>query len=510
MSDSPPPNQSFAASSSTPSPTKGGDGAPPAKPLQTPRQPSHPRERAYQLVAIFAFGDWLLSTLAVFTGLLFRAWQKDEVGQFLSALSNPLGTQLFALLLAGALVVWLQTRLGNYDVANLYRLRRWSKSMLKCIAIWVLAMPAFEELVRVHVYAPRLGLLYTTILIPFFLGCWRLLLYPFIMQPSVKHAASRRIIVVGWSEQATHLRRVMRMDLAELGEIIGCVPAPGGHFTTKPPSELAVLGDYSRLPAIVHETGAHAIVLADMSAPVAEVHHLINFCQRELLRFQMIPSYFPALRLGLKVESRSGVPLLGVTELPLDRTLNRVTKRFVDIIGGIVGLLGSLPITALFAFLVYIESPGPVIYRQKRASRSGRLFTIYKIRSMRLTAEAESGAVWCKQNDNRRLKVGAFMRKYNIDELPQFINVLRGDLSLVGPRPERPELIAKFKHEIPNYNARHEARAGLTGWAQIHGLRGDTDLRERINHDLWYLERWSLGLDFYIIVCTFFKNKNAH
>jgi lipopolysaccharide/colanic/teichoic acid biosynthesis glycosyltransferase len=129
---------------------------------------------------------------------------------------------------------------------------------------------------------------------------------------------------------------------------------------------------------------------------------------------------------------------------------------------------------------------------------------------MRINAESASGAVWCTKDDPRRLKIGTFMRKYNVDELPQFWNVLKGDMSLVGPRPERPELIERFKDEIPNYNARHEVRSGLTGWAQIHGLRGDTDLSKRIEADLYYLENWSVMMDLYCILATFFKVKNAH
>jgi exopolysaccharide biosynthesis polyprenyl glycosylphosphotransferase len=224
----------------------------------------------------------------------------------------------------------------------------------------------------------------------------------------------------------------------------------------------------------------------------------------------MVPEYFPALNSGLQVQTVSGVPLLGVSELPLDRTRNRVIKRAVDIFGAIVGLALSAPIIFVFGVMVYIESPGPVFYWQRRTSRAGRTFSICKVRSMRINAESGTGAVWCKKEDDRRLKIGAFMRKYNIDELPQFWNVFTGDMSLVGPRPERPELIEKFKDEIPNYNARHEVRAGLTGWAQIHGLRGDTDLSKRIEADLYYLENWSLMLDLYCIAATVFNHKNGH
>jgi exopolysaccharide biosynthesis polyprenyl glycosylphosphotransferase len=316
--------------------------------------------------------------------------------------------------------------------------------------------------------------------------------------------------MVGWNDRATHLRKAMRGDLAQLQEIIGCVPMPDGHFTANPPTEVAVLGDYAALPKLVAECHANAVILSEVSCSFAEIQHLITFCQREMLNFQLVPEYFPALNSGLQVETASGVPLLGVRQLPLDRTINRVFKRVMDIAGSLFGLGIAAFIIPPFALLVYLESPGPVFYRQRRTSRSGRTFYIYKIRSMRVDAEAASGAVWCQKEDSRRLKIGTFMRKTNIDELPQFWNVLVGDMSLVGPRPERPELIEKFKDTIPNYNARHEVRTAITGWAQIHGLRGDTDLRKRIEADLYYLENWSPLLDLYCIVATLFKVKNAH
>jgi lipopolysaccharide/colanic/teichoic acid biosynthesis glycosyltransferase len=159
--------------------------------------------------------------------------------------------------------------------------------------------------------------------------------------------------------------------------------------------------------------------------------------------------------------------------------------------------------------LITRESPGSVIYRQVRTGRNGKPFTIYKLRSMRLDAE-RNGAQWAVANDDRRLKIGAFMREWNLDELPQFWNVLKGDMSLVGPRPERPELIEKFEHEIPHYNPRHTVRPGVTGWAQVNGLRGNTSLVERINYDLYYIENWSVSFDFQIMAKTFIGAKNAY
>jgi exopolysaccharide biosynthesis polyprenyl glycosylphosphotransferase len=209
------------------------------------------------------------------------------------------------------------------------------------------------------------------------------------------------------------------------------------------------------------------------------------------------------------LETISGIPVLGVSDLPLDRFLNRLIKRAIDIVGATVGLLLSAPLIAVFGALVYRESPGPILYRQKRMGRNGRIFWMLKIRSMRMQAE-QNGAQWAKENDPRRLQVGAFMRKWNIDEVPQFLNVLNGDMSLVGPRPERPELISGFKYQVPHYHARHTCLPGMTGWAQVNGWRGNTSLEERIRFDIWYIENWSIGMDVRIMILTFRRQKNAY
>jgi len=250
-------------------------------------------------------------------------------------------------------------------------------------------------------------------------------------------------------------------------------------------------------------------VLADLGLCFEEIVSLSNLCEKELVQFKIIPSYFQILVSGLQLEPISGVPVLGVSELPLDRLFNRVLKRTVDIVGGAVGLILSVPIIVGCGILIYLESPGPVFYRQVRTGRNGRNFKLIKLRSMRLDAE-KGTACWTQKDDPRRLRIGAFLRKWNLDEVPQFWNVLKGEMSLVGPRPERPELIANFKHQIPHYNARLASKPGLTGWAQINGLRGDTSLVERVRYDLHYLENWSLWLDFQTMLLTFFKRQNAY
>ena len=173
-------------------------------------------------------------------------------------------------------------------------------------------------------------------------------------------------------------------------------------------------------------------------------------------------------------------------------------------------LLVAAPVVLVAALLIKRSTPGPVFYRQERCGEKGRVFRLYKMRTMPVDAESASGPVWTAPDDPRRTPVGAFLRRYNLDELPQFWNVLKGDMSLVGPRPERPHFVEQFKEDINRYMSRHVSKPGITGWAQVNGLRGQTDLRKRIEHDLWYLENWSLSLDFKILARTFSARKNAY
>jgi len=260
----------------------------------------------------------------------------------------------------------------------------------------------------------------------------------------------------------------------------------------------------------LHTKNYDALMLSNTHMPAETLSEVVQICHRELVRFMVIPAFFEVLVSGLHIESIRGVPVMTLGRLPLDRFFGRLSKRIVDLIGGVGGLLISAPLIALFALLVKRESPGPVFYTQVRVGRGGRPFRIIKIRSMRTDAEEESGAQWASENDGRRLKVGAFMRKWNIDELPQFWNILKGEMSLVGPRPERPEFTKDFKYRVDYYNVRHTVKPGLTGWAAVNGWRGDTDLKERIRYDLDYIERWSVLFDFYIMLLTFLRNKNAY
>ena len=213
------------------------------------------------------------------------------------------------------------------------------------------------------------------------------------------------------------------------------------------------------------------------------------------------------------MEDLNGLPVINIRNVPLSNTFNSVIKRLVDIFGAIVALiLFSIPM-AVVALIIKCTSPGPVIFSQVRVGLHNREFKMYKFRSMVVQSEKTEKKAWTTANDSRVTPIGRFIRKTSIDELPQLFNILCGDMSLVGPRPERPYFVEKFKEEVPRYMIKHQVRPGLTGWAQINGYRGDTSIRKRIECDLYYIENWTLGLDFKILFLTIFKgfiNKNAY
>jgi putative colanic acid biosynthesis UDP-glucose lipid carrier transferase len=227
----------------------------------------------------------------------------------------------------------------------------------------------------------------------------------------------------------------------------------------------------------------------------------------------LVPDLFHLdLLLNSRVSDVDGLPVIHLLdEAPFD--LRRIFKRGIDLAFSATALLLLSPLFLAIAAAVKLSSPGPVFYRQERMSLNGQTFTMLKFRSMPVDAEARTGAVWAKPGEARATRVGAFLRKTSLDELPQFINVLRGDMSVVGPRPERPVFIEQFRHDIPGYMLRHKVKAGMTGWAQVNGWRGDTSLEKRIQYDLYYIQHWSLAFDLKIMAMTVVKglvHENAY
>jgi Undecaprenyl-phosphate glucose phosphotransferase len=231
---------------------------------------------------------------------------------------------------------------------------------------------------------------------------------------------------------------------------------------------------------------------------------LLESTSREMVDVKVVPDLLQVIALRARLEDLDGVPIINVNDVPL-QGVNSFIKRIIDIaISGAALAVLAIPL-GLISLLVKLTSHGVVFYRQERMGLDGKSFTIVKFRSMYDDAERDTGPVWAQASDPRVTPVGRFLRRSNLDELPQLWNVLRGDMSIVGPRPERPHFVAQFKHKIPQYMLRHKVKAGLTGWAQVNGWRGNTPLEKRIEYDLYYIENWSVRLDLKIMWLTLIK-----
>lgn len=345
-----------------------------------------------------------------------------------------------------------------------------------------------------------------------FLLAWRWLFHFAVSENTVAQRLLQRALFVGWTPEAARICVSLWQRRTEPVEIAGYVDfgtVPAHHA---PPANVACLGGgLADLGEAIRRHGIDTVYLAHLNGSADEIIGISNLCERELVHFKIIPPYFRVLISGLNVETLTGFPVLSVSALPMDWLPNRIVKRAMDIAGGLAGLLLALPLMLACCALVYRESPGPLIFTQERVGRGGRLFKMRKLRTMRIGAEKSDHVNQSTVRDDPRvLKVGAFMRRWSLDELPQFWNVLAGDMSLVGPRPERAYHSHRLSGVIPHYNARYMAPPGLTGWAQINGLRGDTDLNERIRYDLFYVENWSVWFDVQILILTLFKAKNAY
>jgi Undecaprenyl-phosphate glucose phosphotransferase len=317
-----------------------------------------------------------------------------------------------------------------------------------------------------------------------------------------------RVLIVGSGDVGQMILQKIQWS-PELGyKVIGIVETNGvgGRAFSAP-----VLGGPERLADLIKEHEIDEVIIALPEASHQEILMLISQCERGSVSIKVFPDVFQIMASEVSIGDLGGLPLLTVRDVAL-RGWRRTLKRAIDVVGSGLGLIFLSPFLLLIAFLVRLDSPGPVFYAQERMGLDARPFWCLKFRSMRPDAEKD-GPGWTTKDDPRRTRVGEFLRRSSLDELPQFINILLGEMSLVGPRPERPVYVEQFRRSIPRYMDRHLEKAGLTGWAQVNGLRGDTSIIERTKYDIWYIENWSLWLDLKIIVRTafnLFRDRNAY
>ena len=274
-----------------------------------------------------------------------------------------------------------------------------------------------------------------------------------------------------------------------------------------------VIGSIENLTFILPENKLDEIAITLGLEEYYKLEKIVSQCEKSGVHTKFIPDYGNIIPTRPYTEDLLGLPVINIRYVPLSNTFNAMVKRLMDIVGTIICIVIFSPVMLISAILVKTTSSGPLIFKQERVGLHNEKFMMYKFRTMYVQTEEEEKKGWTQKNDPRVTKVGGFLRKTSLDEFPQLFNVLKGDMSLVGPRPERPQYVEKFREEIPRYMIKHQVRPGMTGWAQVNGYRGDTSIRKRIEHDLYYIENWTLGLDIKILFLTVFKgfiNKNAY
>ena len=310
----------------------------------------------------------------------------------------------------------------------------------------------------------------------------------------------KHVILVGCSSTAeTYLRKV-RADKNLGYQVDGYV---ANHDRWK---DLPYLGAYVQLEKILDTYNPDEVVVAMSVSDELEMPHIIEICEKTGTKASVIPFFASYIPSNPQVDNVAGLPMINLRRVPLDNLGNAFMKRTLDIVGSLILIVLTSPVMLVTGAVVWLSSPGPMIFKQERVGKNKKTFYMYKFRSMRVNSQEKTG--WSTNTDSRKTKFGAFIRKFSIDELPQFFNVLKGDMSLVGPRPEVPHYVEQFKEEIPRYMVKHQVRPGITGWAQVNGLRGDTSIRDRIEHDIYYIENWNILFDVKILLMTVLKVVN--
>ncbi len=418
--------------------------------------------------------------------------------------------QDYALQLLPILVVWGFA----FHAFDLYRPSRLGSHLSEWFRVAIASTLGVLVLIAIMTFAFR-GYEYSRLVITFFL-------VQSIVVVSLARAAFREVlrfarrrgynqryaIVVGGGEPAAEVLRVLRrrvdVGIRVLGLLSDKAEAPG--------IDAPRLGGLEEIRAVLDRQQVDIVFIALPHSEYPRLTAVLNEIGDDPVTIHFVPDVFGLASLRGGVEEFESIPFIHLRESPL-YGWNRVAKRVLDLVVGGGALVLAAPAMLAIATALKLVSSGPVLYRQERMGLDGQRFQMLKFRTMRVDAERETGPVWARPDDSRRTRLGTFLRRWSLDELPQLWNVLRGEMSLVGPRPERPSFVEEFRRRVPGYMLRHKMKAGITGWAQINGWRGQTSIEKRIEYDLYYIERWSLGFDLKILLLTFwsgFRNRNAY
>ncbi len=435
-----------------------------------------------------------LDALMVFLSLPLGFWVRFNL--FPGEPSVPLRYYVMAALILAPLHVLLYAFLGLYESVRKKRLYQDLGMLFWGNALGFVLFQMALFLLRV-VHFSRGALLVYFLLVNALTGGKRIFVRKVLYRFRQEGYNQKCVVVVGSGPLARQYARELERS-PELGlQVVGYLSSRANW------AGQLWLGILEDMETVLDEHSPDEVVCALEMEEYDWLPKVIQACEKTGVKLSLLPFYARYMPARPQVDLVNGLPLINLRRIPLDNLGNAFLKRSMDIVGALCLIILTSPLMLFAAIGVKLSSPGPVIFKQKRVGLGKREFYMYKFRSMRLNTGSDTA--WSTNSDVRKTKFGAFIRKFSIDELPQFFNVLKGDMSLVGPRPELPYYVEQFKEEVPLYMVKHQVRPGITGWAQVNGLRGDTSIAERVHHDIYYIENWTLLFDIKILFMTLFK-----
>lgn len=442
----------------------------------------------------------LLDLVAIESAFLFSYWLRFYSGLMPAPLGIPaLSPYLWASVALLAIWAGIFYALGLYDPVQSKSMEDDLDRIVRGVTLGSMVMLSMAFFIRSLSYSRLLFLLFAIFSVVL-LACGRMVARRSLRRWQRRGQTAMRVLFVGNSSMRPRLEQTFAetpgLGLVAVGRI-----ADAGESPEAPEGDSVPLGGLDDLERVVDE---HRVDLVLLTLPFEELNRVARIAERVGERnvdVQFVPDMQRLHVTRMRLREIAGIPFISVREKGLTG-MDRIIKRAFDLVIVIPSTILISPVLLVLALLVKLTSPGPVLYRQARLGRDNRTFDMLKFRTMKVNAEQDSGPVWTVENDPRRTPIGSFLRRFSLDELPQLFNVLRGDMSLVGPRPEREIFARQFHAEIPRYLDRHRVRSGITGWAQVHGLRGNTPIEVRTLYDLYYVENWSVALDLRILLMT--------
>jgi len=404
-----------------------------------------------------------------------------------------------------------------FHLVGLYQPRRLStipkelSEIIKALTISILIFVFLTYFFKEYRYS-RLTILNFWVLSIFFVGLLRVLSRNLLKALRRREYNLRYVLILGDGELGQKLLHSFDSH-SELGlKAVGFLSDSEEKVEQIITDGLRVIGTFEGLHEVLKRQKIDQVYIALPFHQHEKIKHILSSLKNELVDIKVVSDLYDFIRLGGGIDDLDGLPIINIQDTPL-HGWGKIAKRALDLFVAFMGILILSPFMFIIGAVIKLTSHGPIFYKQKRMGLDGEIFEALKFRSMMVDAEKETGPVWAKSNDSRRTPIGKILRKASLDELPQLFNIIKGEMSLVGPRPERPELIDQLKHKVPKYMLRHKIKAGLTGWAQVNGWRGNTSLEKRIEHDLYYIENWSISFDLRILFLTIFKgviNRHAY